>query len=361
MQNKQNDYKIKKTPNILRPYYFIKPSVSEVYIRILVILFIQILMLCFTHTYSALVIIFSTVFGALLANLYNIINKKVPFFSVIPIIIQGIFIGMLLPQTFPPFIAFFISFIVLLIEHLVFSDNSKSWCNAVCIAVIFAWFIGTSFFPKLLVTNDIVTLKNPLAYLIKIGDLQVFNFDSSICQFLNSTVLYWFNVTLPEGIISFLWDNQSIIPAFRFSFLTLIASILLFADNGLSPMISSVFLLIYGLLIRTILPLINNAPLFQGDLILAFCNSGVIFCSVFLIQWFGTSPTTVIGKFIYGFLSGVIAFFVIGYGTSSIGICYVVIFANIINLLIRFFEDKFNEKKLKLLFLNSKELIEETK
>lgn len=361
MRNNEVDYKIKKTPVLLKPYFFIKPSVSAVSIRIIIILFVQLLLLAATNSYSALIVIFSSVMGAVLANLFNFIYKKAQFFTMIPIIIQGIVIGMLLPQSFPPVVACFISFMVLFIEHLIFSGNSQSWVNGVCVAVIVAWFVGSTYFPAMLVNQDIVTLKNPVSYLLKNGLLPVYDFDSSICQVLNSTILYWFKVTLPEGIISFLWDSQSVIPAFRFTFVTIVSSIFLFADNGFSHVISTVMLIVFGLLIRIVLPLINNAPMFQGDLILAFCNSGIIFCAVFVIPWFGTNPITMHGKVVYGIICGVVAFLVMGYGTSSIGMCYTVLICNVANLLIRFVEDYQNEKKVNALFTQTVENIEAEK
>lgn len=353
MKNNEVDYKIKKTPVLLKPYFFIKPSVSAVSIRILIMLIIQLLLLAATNSYSALGVILATTIGALLANLLNYFYKKTPLFKMIPILLQGIFIGMLLPQTFPPFVACFISFMVLVVEHLIFSGNSQSWVNGVCIAVIVAWFVGSTYFPSLLVTSDIMSVKNPVSYLSKSGLLPVYEFDGAICQVLNSTILYWFKVTLPEGIISFLWDSQSVIPAFRFTFITIVSSIFLFADNGFSPVIPSIFLFVFGVLIRFILPLISDAPLFQGDLILAFCNSGAIFCAVFVIQWFGTNPITISGKIVYGIICGITAFLVMGYGTSSIGMSYTVLICNVINLLIRYVEDYYNEKRVNSLFINN--------
>lgn len=356
MKNNDIDYKIKKTPVLLKPYFFIKPSVSAVSIRILLLLFIQILLLCLSKSYDALIVIVATTAGAMIANILNYFYKKAQLFTMIPIALQGILIGMLLPQTFPPLVACFFSFAVLFIEHLIFAGNSQSWVNGVCIAVISAWFIGSTYFPSLLVTQDLVTLKNPVTYLSKSGLIPIYEFDSTICQILNSTVLYWFKVTLPEGIISYLWDSQCAIPAFRFTLVTIFSSIFLFADKGFSTVIPTIFLVVFGSLIRFVLPIINNGPMYQGDLILAFCNSGAIFCAVYVIQWFGTSPVTRIGKVIFGILSGIIAFFVMGYGTSSVGMCYTVLLCNVINLLIRAIEDYQNESRVNSLFLNKKEI-----
>lgn len=346
MKRNDFDYKIKKTPVLLKPYFFIKPSYSAVSIRILIMLLIQMLLLLFTKSYSALIVILSSVAGGLCAYGLNYINKRFQLFTLIPLITQGIFIGMLLPQTFPPLVVFLLSFLVLSIERIIFDNKAQSWVNIICVTVILASFIGSTYFPGFQVTRDILSIKNPSVLLIKSGAFPVYDFDAPICNILNSTVLYWFKVTLPEGVISLLWDSQSIIPAFRFTFLTLISSIFLFADNGYSLTIPTIFVVVFGLLVRFLLPVMVHGPLAQGDLLLAFCTSGTVFFAVFIIQWCGTCPVTKIGKVIYGFASGVIAFFIMGCGTSSVGMCYAVLICNVLNLLIRVIEEKQDEIKV---------------
>lgn len=346
MKRNDFDYKIKKTPVLLKPYFFIKPSYSAVSIRILLMLLIQMSLLFITKSYSAIGVIFSAIAGSLCAYALNYINKKSQLFTLIPLISQGIFIGMLLPQTFPPLGVFFLSFLVLSIERIIFDNKAQSWVNIICVTVILASFIGSSYFPGFQVTRDILSVKNPSVLLIKTGTFPVYDFDATICNILNSTVLYWFKVTLPEGVISLLWDSQSIIPAFRFTFLTLISSIFLFADNGYSITIPTIFVTVFGLLVRFLLPAMVDGPLAQGDLILAFCTSGTIFFAVFIIQWHGTCPVTKAGKIFYGFASGIIAFFIMGCGTSSVGMCYAILICNVMNLLIRVIEEKQDEIKV---------------
>lgn len=346
MKHNDFDYKIKKTPVLLKPYFFIKPSYSAVSIRILAMLLIQFSLLMITKSYSAVGVILSSVAGALCAYALNYINRKAQLFTLVPLISQGIFIGMLLPQTFPPLVVFFLSFLVLVIEKIIFDNKSHSWVNIICVTVILASFIGSTFFPGFQVTREILSVKNPSVLLIKTGAFPVYDFDATLCNILNSTILYWFKVTLPEGVLSLLWDSQSVIPAFRFTFLTLISSVFLFADNGYSMMIPTIFVVVFGMLVRFLLPVMVNGPLAQGDLILAFCTSGTIFFAVFILQQYGTCPVTKAGKVIYGIASGIIAFFIMGCGTSSIGMCYTVLICNVMNLLIRVIEEKQDELKV---------------
>lgn len=353
MKHNDFDYKIKKTPVLLKPYFFIKPSYSAVSIRILIMLLIQLIMLMITKSYNALGVIGAALAGSICAYLLNFFNKKSQVFTIIPLISQGIFIGMLIPSTFPPMVVFLLSFLVLSIEKIIFENKSQSWVNIICVTVILASFIGASFFPGFEVTRDLLSVKNPSVMLIKSGNFTVFDFDVTLTNILNSTILYWFKVTLPEGILSLLWDSNSIIPAFRFTFITIISSVFLFADNGASATIPTIFLVVFGLLVRFLLPVMVNGPIAQGDLILALCTSGTIFFAVFILQWHGTCPVTKIGKVIYGICSGVIAFFIIGCGTSSVGMCYTVLICNVLNLIIRVVEEKQDEIKVNKLVASS--------
>lgn len=346
MRNNEFDYKIKRTPVLLKPYFFIKPSISAIAIRVLIMLLVQILFLAISKSYHALGVICASTLGAACTALIGYFFKKDQGFTSIIVIVQGILIGMFLPENYPVVVVFFLAFMILSIEKIIFSNCVNSWVNVVCVAVIIAWSIGKMYFPECLVTSDFLSVKNPSALMVKNGIFPVYDFDSVITGVLNSTVLYWFKVTLPEGIISLLWDSHSVIPAFRFTLFTLFSSVFLFSDRAFSGIIPMVFTIVYGLLIRLVLPLITKAPLFQGDLILAFCTSGTIFTAVFLLQWFGTKPITIAGKIIYGIIAGCIAFLIAGCGYSAVGMCYTVLICNTVNLLIKVIEEKQNDKKL---------------
>lgn len=340
MKHNKFDYTIKKTSVLLKPYFFERPSISDISIRILILLGLQILLLFFSKSYNALGVIFASILGAVIAGVINYFIKKKQPFTILSIIIQGIFIGMLLPERFPVITVFFISLIVLSIEKYIFSDCVTTWINFVCVAVVIAWFIGKQFFPDILVTTDMLSVKNPSALLSKSGMIQISNLDTRITNVLNSTILYWFKVTLPEGIISLLFDTHSIIPAFRFNLLTIIASVILFSDGAFSGLIPGLFLFVYALLVRLFFPMFFGGAFNQGDVLLALCTSGTLFCAVFLLQWFGTHPVSIIGKVIFGILSGIIAFFVVGCSTSPVGMIFTIIICNIMNLVIRIFEEK---------------------
>ncbi|MCR5437696.1 MAG: RnfABCDGE type electron transport complex subunit D [Treponema sp.] len=346
MKNNDIEYKIKNTPVLMKPYFFSIPSISAVSIKILILLGIQILLLIFTKSYSALFVILSSTLGATIAALINYAFQKVQPFTIMTVMIQGVLIGMLLPETYPPVTVFFIAFTILVIEKYLFVNCVNSWINVVCVAVIIAYFIGQSFFPGFIVTNDLFPVKNASLYLIQNGSFPTYSFDSSVTEFLNNSIFNWVKVTLPNGFVSFLWDTHSLIPAFRFNIVTILSSIVLFCDGGISPLIPGIFIGVYAVLVRLFFPALNGGLLNTGDIILAIGTSGTIFCSVFLLQWFGTHPITLTGKILFAVISGVIAFLIVGCGTSPIGMIYTIVISNILNLLIRVVEEKNNVLRL---------------
>ena len=324
----------------LKPYIYQKPSISAVSIKILVLLLLQIVLLFLTKSFNAIIVISCTTIGALLASIIHYLLIRKNKFLSLTNLIQGITIGMLLPQNYPPVTALMISFITLLIFKYIFETSENFWINIVGVSVLIAYFIGKKYFPSFLISTDMFNMKNPSVMLINEGVFPIYDFDVSFTGYLNANLLSYFKVTLPQGIISMLWDTQSVIPAFRFNLLTIIASIVLFADNSFSLLIPSIFLFVYALFVRLFFPYVSGGEFNQGDIALALLTSGTLFIAIFMIQWFGTHPMTIIGKIIYAVFAGLYAFIVVGGGTSPVGMIYVIIVSNIINLLIRLIEEK---------------------
>lgn len=347
MNEKINRLKNKKLA--LNPYVFEKPSLSSISIKLLVLLFLQILCLFFTKSYSALNVIFISLIASVLSSVINVFFNSQRKISTMLVIVQGILIGMFIPENYPLFSVFTISFIILFSAKYFFEDMENAWLNIVAFAVLVAWFIGERFFPHFMISTDLLMQKNPSVLLIQNGTFPIYNFDVSITSFLNNSLFSKINVVLPEGIISILCDSQSSIPAFRFNLLTIVASVCLFADGSFSPTIPSVFLIVYLLLVRLFLPMFVGGAFNSGDILLALFSSGTLFTSVFLLQWFGTTPISLCGKVFYGIIAGILAFFIVGCGTSSIGMIYTVILCNVACIIIKILEEKHNEKKVKKL------------
>lgn len=357
MNNFLIDNKLKNQLISVKPFVYIRPSISRISLRFIILLSIQVLMLLLTKSFNAFFVVVSSVFGATCAALVNKIITKEPKFQIMAIIIQGLFIGLLLPESYPLVAVFFISFSTLLVSRCLVYKNINSWVNISVVAVIIAWFIGRKYFPSFEMTTSLITLRNSSVYLIQNGTFQISPIDSTITQYFNSTIFNWFKVSIPEGFLSLLWDTHSTIPAFRFNIITIISSVVIFSDNSFSSIIPALFLFVYALLVRLFAPFMFGGVINQGDIILALFTSGTLFCAVFLIQWFGTVPISLLGKIFLGIISGVLAFFIIGCGTSPIGMVYTVLITNIFSMIIRVFEERSNvgatAKVVK--YLNSKQ------
>ena len=343
MNNSSKEKKLKSGQISVKPFVYNIPSISSVSIRFIILLSLQIIMLGVTKSYTALLVILATLLGSIGAAVINYYVNKEPVFNVMNIIIQGLFIGLLLPESFPPFSAFVISLTTITISRCIVFKGVNSWINTSSVAVIIAWYIGRKYFPSFQVSTEYLSLRNTSVYLLENGTFPIYSFDSTITAFINTYVFDFFKITIPEGFISLIWDSHSIIPAFRFNLLTIISSIIIFSDNAFSLIIPTVFLTVYAVMVRLFVPYLFGGNFNQGDIILALLTSGTLFCSVFLIQWYGTIPVTVPGKYILGIISGLIAFVVIGCGTSPIGMVYTVLFTNIASMIIRVFEEKHNE------------------
>lgn len=342
MNNLEKREKLKNQKLSVKPFVYIRPSISIISIKFLVLLGLQILMLLLTKSYNAFFVVLFSVFGACLAGLLTKLIYNNQLYELMATIIQGIFIGLLLPENYPVAIVCFISFLTLFISRTVVFKNINSWINVSILAVIIAWIIGKKYFPGFDITTDIVPLRNSSVYLIQNGVFPINSIDSYVTQFLNNTIFSLFKISIPEGYISILMDTHSVIPAFRFNLLTIVSSIVIFSDNSFSGIIPSIFLFVYLLLVRLFGPFMFGGILNQGDILLALLSSGTIFGAVFLIQWFGTIPVSVAGKIVLGFISGLLAFFIIGCGTSPIGMVYTILITNVFSMIIRVFEEKNN-------------------
>lgn len=343
---KKENQKIKIKPVQLRPFVYRLPSITEVSVKMLILLGLQLICLALTKSFRSLLVIFFSLSGAELAAIVHYFIKKSQGFSTITVALQGIMIGMLLPENYPVVTVFLLSFFVVIVAKFIYLNCINSWINVVSITVVIAFFIGRQYFPGFQITTDLFTLKNPSVYLLQKGVFPIYDFDVAVTNFFNVNLFSRININLPEGLFSILWDTHAVIPAFRFNLLTIIASIVLFSDNSLSSLIPGIFVLTYAALVRLFFPLMSGGVFNSGDIFLAVCTSGTLFVAIFLIQWFGTSPMTLIGKIFYGVIAGFLAFLIVGCGTSPIGMMYTILICNVINLIIRNIEEYINEKSI---------------
>jgi len=336
----QIGYLFKRKYSLVRPFIYKKSSITNICLKMLLLLFIQIVCLAVYKNYRSLVIIGACTLASVAVYAIQFFLRKDQIYGIFSALVQGIITGMLLPENYPPVVSGVLSFVIFYSIRYIAPNPSNVWVNIVAFIVVIAWFIGKQFFPDFLITPEMLEMKNPSLSLIQNGSFPVLPADSLITSFLNNYVFKFLKVSVPEGYISFLWDSHSSIPAFRFNILTILSSIVLFADDSVDFTIPSIFVFVYAVLVRLFAPMIFGGSFYSGDIILALFSSGTLFTGLFLLQWFGTTPSTKGGKIFYGIFSGIMAFILVGAGTSPVGMVYTILIGNIMTVVIKVLETR---------------------
>ena len=324
----------------IAPFSYLSPSLTNISTAFLILLAPQIIMLFITKAYSSLILIATSIVASVFAEFAsNKIRHTNTLFD-LTALVQGLFIGMFIPQGYPILPVFLIVFLSLIMVKYVFGGNADSWINPAAYTVIIIYFLGISFFPEFLITKEYLETGNPGIQLIQNGDIPVLQFDSSFTFWLNTHFFSHIGIEIPSGYLSMFWDTQSLIPALRFNILTLLSSMILLSLGIINWIVPSSFLITYGILVRLFSQTPFTGIIGQGDLLLAFLTSGTLFAAFFIIDFYGTTPITNFGKLLYGIIVGLIAFLITGCGTSPIGTMFTVLFANVISPLIQLLEDK---------------------
>ncbi|MEE1181133.1 MAG: RnfABCDGE type electron transport complex subunit D [Treponema sp.] len=337
------NFKLKKSCRKinLNPFHFASWSLETVSAVTIALLLIQVIMLAVTKSYASIVVLAASLAASVLSEIVHkaFLSKDTRIKWRISVI-QGLLTGLLLPAAYNPAAVFIVVFLTMTVFRWAFGEFAESWANLVAVCVIVLYFLNSSCFPPCALTSADLQTRNSALVLIQNGSIVPLASDSSITEFLNKTIFKIVGISIPDGYVSLLWDNGSAIPAFRFNLITLFSSLVLFSFDFIDFIIPALFIFVYGLLVRFISPLILGGIPMQGDIILALLTSGTLFSTLFILQWYGTTPINLSGKIIYGILSGIVGFSIIGFGLSSIGYVFTVAVMNLISPCIQIFEDK---------------------
>ena len=330
----------------LRPFHYAAPSISTMTIGMLCVLVPHLVMLAVTSSFQSLFIILSAVLASFAAEVIDALLIRKRAVTIPVTLLQGILIGMFLPSVYPVVAVFFIIFVILFIAKYPFGGIAGSWMNPVAISIVMAYFVGAIWFPTFIISPLYLQSQNVSLMLINDGVFPICSLDTVITGFLNNKVFSPLGTNIPEGYISLLWDTGASIPAFRFNFFTLLGSLALYSVRSLRMEAPVSFILTYGFLVWLLCPIFAGGSLGNGDVLLALFTGGTLFSAFFVLSWFGTVPITIAGKIFYGILTGIAAFFISGYGLSSVGAMFSIFCGNIFSLLIQMIEHWQGEKKL---------------
>lgn len=324
----------------LNPFSSASYSLGTISLVMISLLLVQAAMLAVSKSFDSLAVLFFALLASVLAEAAFYFSKRTEKHSWRISIIQGLVAGLLVPSVYPVHAVFAVIFLTLLLGKFVFGSFASSWANLIALCIVILYFLNPSAFPPFSVSAQELQSRNAALSLIQNGAVPLLELDSSITDFLNSYIFKFFGISIPEGYVSLFWDNGSVIPAFRFNLITLISSIILISFDMIDYVVPAVFLFVYSLLVKFLLPFCIGGIPFQGDILLALLTSGTLFCTLYLLQWYGTLPMTLGGKILYGFFAGAAGFLIIGSGTSSAGYVFLVLVINLISPVIQFFEDK---------------------
>ncbi len=339
--------KYAETP--VRPFVYLKESIGMEAGKTFLLLAVQIVLLAAARSFGALSVIAATTLASALADLlarnWNTGGRE--RFSLLVGINQGIIAGMLVPEQYPPLTAFAATFASMLLLKYFFGSFAAAWAHPSVFAAVILWFAGTTLFPALSISKELLAFSNPSHFLIKSGVFPLCRFDSLLTDALNNSLFRLFGTTVPNGYVSLFWDTHSAIPAFRFNCVTLLSSAFVFGSDFMRALIPGVFLFVYLLLVRLASPFFYGGLLFQGDMLLAALTGGTLFTALFIIGWHGTVPLSLHGKLLYALCGGVAAFLIAGVGTSSAGMIFTALAANCISIPIQKWEGRKDRMELR--------------
>ncbi len=326
------------------PFVYTRHGVFTANIFIIVCLLIQLLALLFEGDfYSALNILFS-VLGCIAVDFFAQEKKYARLNFNISALTIGLLIGFFMPSQIGFVFAFIISAFSFFLTKIVFGGIGSNWANPIAFAICIAYISRQDFFPASL-NLEVAKNYGGLLPVFEQLDFAKLKIDFSLTSVLNSIFLHSVGVTLQEGYLSLFYNSGAAIPAFRYSILTLISSIVLFAFRIIDYILPVSFLLSYGLLIWIFGGYVVSGTYFSGDILFALLTSGILFSAIFVMSESSSAPKTKYGKILCGILNGVFAFLICRQGASPAGIAFVIILGNTITPFIEKIEKQMIRKK----------------
>ena len=324
------------------PYIYTGMNGRHTAILVLSLLSLQLIVMGILHDFASISLIISAGAAATLVSfLIGYIQDNAAFD--IHALVTGLLIGFFLPVNSGVFFSFLIAFVSYFFSWGIFGGKGSSWINPVMLAACIAAVCKPECFVQPVSFDRIVSNGSVFAAMGTSGLLPTAA-DQYVTSMLNSTFLHGVGVTLPEGYIGLFLHYPSAIPAFRYNFLTLCASIILLSSKTIHKTLPFTFLLVYGLLIY-LFPSAGKAPPYgKGDILSAILTSGALFSAFFAMQDGGSIPRSWGGRCLTGILTGAFAFCIAGPGARPAGIPFAVLFVDCINPLIEWLESYFYKR-----------------
>jgi electron transport complex protein RnfD len=290
-----------------------------------------------TDSGASLMIAFAALFGAILSEF--LLNVKFHSQSVFDgsAAASALIFSLLLPNTFPPVLAFLGSIFAMTVVKHSFGGLGANWVNPALGAWLFVRFSWPSAFEEALKDSPLTILSalsrngetdphgSPLSLLALNGvdlsfaaspsapsltglDTVIGAGGEGIIAFLNRTVFSLLGARLPVEYASLFAPRFPAIIADRGLLCLLIGTIVITAFQAARAWLPAVFLLVYAFLVRVFGAVQLGGALGNGDILFGICSGGTI-AAVFLVNSDPvTAPKSRSGKTATVILAAVLSF-----------------------------------------------------
>lgn len=307
------------------PFAYSQYSLTKKNIIVLIALSLQIILLFFAKDFAAILNMFICVGAVILSNvLAQLINRSKNYFH-ISLLTEGLLIAFCTPVSYHPFSLFVLVLLAQIIVKHFFSGYGGNIFSTIACTVMLLYLSYPAYFPENL--NNIQLLKTHGTMLSTLQIKGMIQNDKDITSLLN----YFFaniGVVIPEGYATLLSNSVSRIPAFRYNLVTLFSSAFLFAFDIGEKLISFVYVFVYGMLVWIFGMYRVDGSFFTGDILSAFCTTGLFFYAFFIVGESSTVPNSHVGKIIFASILGILTFALCGTGGNPVGIALAIIAAN---------------------------------
>jgi electron transport complex protein RnfD len=321
-----------------------------------------------TDNGASLMIAFAALSGAILSEF--LLNVKFHSYSVLDgsAAASALIFSLLLPNTFPPVLAFLGSIFAMAVIKYSFGGLGANWVNPAVGAWLFARFSWPAAFEEALKDSPLTVLSalshggetdphgSPLSLLAANGiDLSRAAPDlpsltglpaiigaggEGIVTFLNRTIFSLLGARLPVEYASLFAPRFPAIIADRGLLCLLAGTIVITAFQVSRAWLSAVFLLVYAVLVRVFgASLLGGTP-GNGDILFGICSGGIIAAVFLLTADPVTAPKSRGGKAAAVVLAAILTFLFRYVGFEPYGAFFAVALINVLVLLIRRIETR---------------------
>ena len=253
---------------------------------------------CILFGLKAVILLIATTATAVASEfVWNFALKKEQTIGDLSAIVTGLLLGLTLSSTVPVWVAIIGSFTAIIVVKQMFGGLGYNFVNP----AIAARIVLLVSFPSMMTTFS--------APLTSYGD--------SVDAITAATPLAAETATSVKELF-FGMHAGSI--GETSAFLLLIGGLYLIARRIISPVIPLSFICTVGIM----------TLIFGGQLLPALFSGGLMLGAIFMATDHTTSPTTLIGRIIYGVGCGLIAFVIRKFGSITEGVSYAIILMNII-------------------------------